>query len=132
MIGTLPVLDRRVDGVWHSPCDGIDWYLDDVGRRLDFLQQMGVQPIVAVPARPGKGADFVAPADVADRIACIRAQMFEFLSGQSVPTVDLDPILCPGGDCDGSRVDGVHVRPELAPAVLGQVLDAAVGLLDIP
>jgi peptidoglycan/LPS O-acetylase OafA/YrhL len=129
VIGTLPVLDRKIDGVWRDPCGGIDWYLADAGRRLDYLDAQGIVPIVAVPARPGRGADFVAPPDVGERIDCIRRQMFEFLAARNVAVIDMDTILCPGGTCDESRVDGVHVKPELAPEVLDWLLDQVLAIL---
>jgi peptidoglycan/LPS O-acetylase OafA/YrhL len=128
MIGTLPTLDRQVDGVWHAPCEGIRWYLDDVAARVDWLAAQGVRPILAVPARPGRGATFVAPDDVGERIDCIREQLFQFAAANELATIDLDLVLCPDGACDETRVDGVHVKPELAGAVLDWILDRTLDL----
>jgi hypothetical protein len=129
MIGTLPTLDRRVEGVWHAPCDGIGWYLDDVAARVDWLQAQGVTSILAIPARPGQGATFVAPDDVGERIGCIRRQLAEFATQRRLDTIDLDLVLCPGGECDGARVDGVHVKPDLAGHILDWVLDRSLELI---
>ncbi len=132
MIGQAPVLDHRVDGAWVAPCESIDWYLRDVGERIDWLRARGLPVVFVLPARLGEHSQFSVPADYEARMNCVRAALVPFLQKEDVPTVDMDPELCPADDCEALRSrDGVHVDPDKAPAVLdwlvGEVLAAARG-----
>ena len=132
VLGQVPMADRLVEGEWREPCEGIDWYLDDIGARVDDLLSRGAVPVVGIPARPGSGSNFFYPGDVDARSACVRDQMTAYLDAIGAATIDLDDALCPDDDCELLRtVDGVHVDPEFAPEVLDWLLDetiAAAGL----
>jgi hypothetical protein len=119
VLGQAPSVDRLVEGVWRHPCDGIEWYLDDVSARIEFLRAAGIDVVFALPGRPGDRADYVLADDATERFECIRGQLRTFLDAHFVRTIDLDQILCPDDDCNAVRsIDGTHVDPEHAPAVL--------------
>ncbi|MBV1892614.1 MAG: acyltransferase [Ilumatobacteraceae bacterium] len=127
VLGQAPMADRLVDGDWVEPCESMDWYLDDVSERIDYLRGEGVTVVFALPARPGKGADYFFPGNVEERAACVRDTLEPFLEDLNVPIVDLDLILCPDDECNQTRpIDGVHVGVELAPDVLDWLLDQAL------
>ena len=132
VLGQVPMADRFVDGEWRNPCDGIDWYLDDIDARVEDLRSRGAVPVVAIPAPPGSGSNFFYPGDVDARSVCVRDQMTTWADANGVAAIDLGDALCTGGDCERLRtVDGVHVDPEFAPEVLDRLLDetiAAAGL----
>ena len=124
MVGLTGAVDRQMDGEWYGPCDGLDWYVDDVAARVDFLRGRGVDVVFALPATLGSRSTFMMPDDHVARMACVRAALSTMLTGRGVPVVDLEPYLCPDGDCDAIRsVDGVHVTGEFA----GPALDWLVG-----
>jgi len=124
VLGVAPTADRFVDGEWTHPCDSIDWYLADIADRIEFLRGEGLTVVFALPARPVTGATYFLPDDADARFACVRAALIPFLDSHDVAIVDLDTILCPGDDCDRLRtIDGLHVDPEFAPAVLDWLLD---------
>jgi peptidoglycan/LPS O-acetylase OafA/YrhL len=130
VLGQAPVIDRLVDGKWRGPCDGIEWYLDDVARRVEFLRDNDVQPVLALPARFGRHATFMLTDDHPERIECVRTAMRDFGDVESIDIIDLDPLLCIDDDCDARRsADGVHVDPHLAPTVLDELLDVALATL---
>jgi peptidoglycan/LPS O-acetylase OafA/YrhL len=122
-LAQAPTADRLIDGTWIGPCDGIDWYLADVAQRIEFLEARGIDVVFAIPARPGTRATFFLPGNVDERFRCVREQVIPFLAQRGVTAIDLDEFLCPDGDCDRVRADGVHVDAEHAPAVLDQLLD---------
>mgnify|MGYP003335226589 FL=1 len=125
MVGQPPILDVLVDGVWRGPCDGIGWYLDDVGHRVELLRALGVPPVLALPAPPGPNSRFMYPDDYAARSACVRAGMARAAARWRVPVIDLAAVLCPDGRVDPCRTtarDGIHVEAQWA----GPVLDAIV------
>ena len=131
VVGQAPVVDHRIDGEWQGPCDSIDWYLDDLNQRVEFLRGEGVQPILAIPARYGERAAFMVEDDHLERMTCIRSAMFEFALRNDVEHLELDPLLCPDDDCDARRsADGIHVDPEFAPLVLDELLDDVLALVD--
>jgi hypothetical protein len=124
LLGQAPSVDRLVDGVWRHPCDGIDWYLDDLAARVEWLQERDVEVIVALPAPPGRRATFVLPDDANDRMTCIRDQLDAALPAWGARKIDLGAVLCPDGDCDRLRSgDGTHVDPAKATTVLDWVID---------
>lgn len=128
MLGQAPVLDRFVQGRWMHPCESIEWYLGDLERRIAFLRQAGVEVVFALPARPGRRATFIIPDDQVQRMECIRAELTGLLERLEVAWIDLDEFFCPDDDCDAVRTrDGAHVDPELAPAMLDLIVDAALG-----
>ncbi len=132
MVGQAPVLDHRVDGKWVAPCQSIDWYLRDVGQRIEYLRGRGLSLVFVLPARLGEHSQFSVPSDFEARMNCVRDALVPYLANAAVPTVDMDPELCPANDCEALRTrDGVHVDPDKAPAVLGwlvgEVLAAASG-----
>lgn len=129
MVGQAPVLDHQVDGRWVPPCESIDWYLDDVQLRVESLRDRGLPVVFVLPARLGERSQFSVPSDFEPRMNCVRAALVAFAERMDLPTVDLDPVLCPTNDCNALRSrDGVHVDPDHAPEVLdwlvGAVLDA--------
>ena len=132
VLGQAPVIDHEVDGEWRHPCSGIEWYLDDVARRLDFLAQSVVPVVFALPASPGRGTDWIVPDDFEARYVCVRSALTKFLADRGVATIDLDEQLCAERACDDTRVDGVHVRPELAPPILDWLLDHSLELVGRP
>ena len=127
MIGQAPVLDHLVDGAWVPPCDSIDWYLRDVQQRIDYLRGRGLPVVFVLPARLGERSQFSVPADFEQRMKCVRAALVPFAAQAGVPTVDLDPVLCPANDCEALRSrDGVHVDPDRAPEVLDWLVGAVL------
>ncbi len=127
MIGQAPVLDHLVDGAWVAPCQSIDWYLRDVQRRVDFLRERGLPVVFVLPARLGERSQFAVPADFEARMMCVRAALVPFAKQAGLPTVDLDPVLCPANDCDALRTrDGVHVDADRAPEVLDWLVGAVL------
>jgi len=124
VLGQVPMADRLVDGEWREPCEGIEWYLADIGARVTDLRQRGADAVVALPARPGDGSGFFYPGDVDARSLCVRSQMEAYLLANDITTVDLDDVLCVDDECNRLRtIDGVHVDPEYAPEVLDWLLD---------
>ena len=129
VLGQAPVIDRQIDGEWQGPCDSIDWYLDDVARRVEFLRSEGVRPVLAMPARFGERVSFMVEDDHRERVGCVRSAMLGFALRQDVEHIDLDQVLCPNNDCDARRdADGIHVDPEFAPLVLDEILDDVLAL----
>jgi len=129
VLGQAPVIDHQIDGEWQGPCDSIDWYLDDLARRVEFLRSEGVRPVLAIPAPYGERVLFMVEDDHPERVSCVRSAMLAFASQYDIEPVDLDPILCPDGDCDALRgADGIHVDPEFAPQVLDELLDEVLAL----
>jgi hypothetical protein len=125
MVGVAAALDRYVDGEWEHPCDGIGWYTDDLARRIEFLRSRDMRVVFALPAPPGPAVQFILPSDYEERYACVRAELGEFLATQPVDVIDLAEVLCPD-DCGSTRVDGLHVRADLASDVLDWILDRAL------
>ncbi|MEP6297974.1 MAG: acyltransferase, partial [Ilumatobacter sp.] len=124
VIGQAPAVDRYVDERWTHPCESESWYLDDVRNRIEYLRSQDVEPVLALPARYGKGADFILPDDYDARIRCVRTSLAALAFEQQVDTVDLDGLLCFGDDCNGRRRrDGIHVDPEVAIDVLNELVD---------
>ncbi len=124
VIGQAPTVDRYVDGRWTHPCESESWYLDDVRNRIEFLRSQDVEPVLALPARFGKGADYILPDDYDARMRCVRTSLAALAFEQQVDTVDLDGLLCSGDDCNGRRRrDGIHVDPEVAIDVLNELVD---------
>lgn len=127
VLGQAPTVDRLVDGVWRHPCEGIDWYLDDLTARIEWLQDRGVDVVVALPAPPGKRATYVLPDDAAERVSCIRTELEGAVGRWGVRAIDLGAVLCPDGDCDRLRSgDGTHVDPAKASDVLNWVIDRSL------
>ncbi len=132
VLGQAPVIDHVIDGEWQGPCDSIDWYLDDLAGRVEFLRGEGVRPILAIPARYGERVSFMVEDDHRERMGCVRSAMLGLASRLDVEHVDLDQILCPNDDCDARRdADGIHVDPEFAPVVLDELLDGVLELIAI-
>jgi len=133
VLGQVPMADRLVDGEWREPCEGIEWYLSDIGDRVTDLRERGAEAVVALPARPGDGSGFFYPGDVDARSLCVRSQMEAYLQANDITTIDLDDVLCADDDCNRLRtVDGVHVDPEYAPEVLEWLLDETLAAVDLP
>jgi peptidoglycan/LPS O-acetylase OafA/YrhL len=129
VLGQAPVIDRLIDGQWQGPCAGIDWYLDDLGQRVEFLRARNVEPVLALPARFGRFITFMVSDDHEQRIECVRAALLRFAIENGLSVVDLDPLLCVDGDCDARRTaDGVHIDSPVAPQVLDEVLDEVLAL----
>ena len=127
VVGQAPVIDRRIDGEWQGPCDSIDWYLDDLASRVEYLREQGVRPVLAIPARYGERVSFMVEDDHLERIACVRSAMLRFAADLDVEHIDLDQFLCPDDDCDARRgTDGIHIDPEFAPLVLDELLDDVI------
>lgn len=126
MIGTAPILDHFVDDRWVGPCDGIDWYLADVAKRVEYLRSKNVIPVLALTSWPGPNSQFIYPSDYTKRVECVRDAMRAFASFERISSFDLAQRLCASGPasmCDATRKDGVHVDSEDAPAVLNWVID---------
>ena len=133
VVGQAPVIDHLVDGEWHGPCDSIDWYLDDLTRRVEFLRAQGIRPILALPARFGQRVTYIVPDDQGERIGCVRSAMLGWAAGLDVEVVDLDQFLCPNDDCEVLRTgDGIHIDPAAAPDVLNEILDRVLEIGDTP
>jgi peptidoglycan/LPS O-acetylase OafA/YrhL len=129
VVGQAPVIDRQIDGEWQGPCDSIDWYLDDLANRVEYLREQGVRPVLAIPARYGQRVSFMVEDDHLERIACVRSAMLRFAADHDVGHIDLDQFLCPNDDCDARRdTDGIHIDPEFAPLVLDELLDGVLEL----
>ena len=132
VIGQAPVVDHLIDDVWQGPCDGIDWYLEDVRLRIAFLRGEGVRPVLAIPAPYGQRVSFMVEDDHRERIGCVRSAMLGFAGELDLDHIDLDEFLCPAGDCDARRdADGIHVDSEFAPEVLDELLDRVVQTMEL-
>ncbi len=92
VVGQAPVIDRQIDGEWQGPCDSIDWYLDDLAKRVEYLREQGVRPVLAIPARYGERVSFMVEDDHLERIACVRSAMLRFAADLDVEHIDLDPV----------------------------------------
>jgi peptidoglycan/LPS O-acetylase OafA/YrhL len=131
MIGTAPILDRLVNDQWVGPCDGIDWYLADVAKRVEYLRSKNVIPVLAITSWPGPNSQFIYPSDYTKRVECVRDEMKAFAVFDGISSFDLAPRLCPSGPgsaCDATRKDGVHVDSEVAPAVLDWVINQTLNV----
>jgi hypothetical protein len=131
MIGTAPILDRFVNDQWVGPCDGIDWYLADVAKRVEYLRSKNVIPVLAITSWPGPNSQFIYPSDYTKRVECVRDEMKAFALFEGISSFDLAPRLCasgPGSACDATRKDGVHVDSEVAPAVLDWVINQTLNV----
>jgi len=127
MLGQAPALDHFVNGSWVAPCQSIDWYLADVQQRIEYLRSRDIPVVFALPAVLGSKSRFAVPDDYAQRMTCIRERLAPWLADLGVPTIDLNDVLCPAGDCEALRtVDGVHVDAEHAREVLDWVIDSAL------
>ena len=83
--------------------------------------------VFVLPARLGEHSQFSVPADYEARMNCVRAALVPFAERLQLPTVDLDPVLCPANDCNALRTrDGVHVDPDRAPEVLDWLVGAVL------
>ncbi len=131
VLGQLPVLDRLVDGNWRHPCEGIGWYLSTLDDRVEYLSGRGVDVVLALPSPLGQGATWIVPDDVDARVACVRSEMVIWMAKTDAKMFDLRDRLCPLGNCDNTRVDGVHVREELANDVLDWILDRVLEAHDL-
>ena len=130
VLGQAPVIDRQIEGEWQGPCDGIDWYLDDVAARIEFLHNEGVRPVLAIPARYGERVSFMVEDDHLERVGCVRAAMLGLAARVGADVIDLDPVLCPDDDCNALRSDdGIHVDAPFAPEVLDELLDDVLELV---
>lgn len=124
VIGQAATVDRLIEEVWTHPCDSMSWYEDDVRERIEFLRSVGIEPVIALPARFGRRVTFILPDDYADRMSCVRASLTALAADEGIDTVDLDGLLCIGEDCEGRRTrDGVHIDPEVAGEVLDELVD---------
>jgi peptidoglycan/LPS O-acetylase OafA/YrhL len=129
MVGNRPIVDHRVGGQWISPCDDMQWYIEDLRVRLDWLESHADRVVVVLPAWGGRGLSFFATDDHLVRTACVREQMTGVVAGSGAALIDLSTILCPlgpEGACPDIRLDGLHVVAAEAPGVLDWVLDAAL------
>jgi hypothetical protein len=119
VLGMSVALDHQVNGAWKSPCDDLSWYTSDVQQRLDYFHRFGVPVIFVLPANLGRRATFVMPDDYATRMTCVRSALAALMARNNVPYIDLDPVVCPGGNCEAVKSgDGVHVDPPHAAEVL--------------
>ena len=128
MVGNRAVVDHLVDGRWISPCIDMQWYVEDLRTRIDWLAARAERVVVVLPAWGGEGASFFATDDHLVRTACVREQMRALVAGSGATLIDLAEVLCPDGPelpCPELRRDGLHVKAEEAPAVLDWLLDRA-------
>jgi hypothetical protein len=127
MVGQAPTVDRFVDGRWISACDGMQWYLDDLEKRITYLEAHTAQTVMVLPSWGGTLITWFLPADHAQRYACVRRDMRDLAQRMHVPVIDLAEELCPAGPVDpcnqDREQDGLHVDPEDAPAVLEWLLE---------
>ena len=124
VLGMAPIYDHLVDGQWVGPCQSVDWYLDDVSLRIDYLRRRGLDVVFVLPSHLGERSVFTVPDDHPARMECIRAALKDFLAVQQVPFVDLEQKLCPDGACNTYRSrDGMHVDPDHAPEVLDWLVE---------
>jgi len=127
VLGMAPVLDHKIDGQWVHPCTSIDWYLKDVAERLDFFHSRNVPVVWALPGQLGQHSQFLVPDDYRERMDCVRAGLTKFAADQGVPTIDMQPAVCPNDDCEAVRGgDGVHVDAAAAPKVLNWLIDEVI------
>lgn len=130
VLGQAPIIDRLVDGVWIDPCIDMRWYLHDVGRRVAYMRRHVGDVVLTLPSWGGPGATWSLPDDHQLRTGCVRDQLRALAERIGVRTVDLADMLCPDGPssrCNDLRsLDGTHVDPEDAPAVLDWLLDRSV------
>lgn len=126
LLGNSPMVDHLVGGRWIGPCDGIDWYTDDLAARVAYLRTHVDEVVLAVPSWLGRKGSFLSSEDHRDRSACIRDELTAFAGTLALRTVDMAELLCPAGpagECNELReADGMHVDPEDAPAVLEWLL----------
>ena len=127
MVGNAPIVDRLVGDRWVGPCDDLQWYAEDVTRRIDYLRSHAGRVVLVLPAWGGDKARFLATDDHLERSACIRSRLLALAGDLEVPVIDLAEILCPSGPdgpCSDLReTDGTHVDPDDAALVLGWLLD---------
>jgi hypothetical protein len=127
MVGQAPTVDRFVDGRWISTCDGTQWYMDDLQKRITYLEAHSAQTVMVLPSWGGTLITWFLPADHAQRYACVRRDMRALAQRMHVPVIDLAEELCPAGPvepCNQDREqDGLHIDPEDAPAVLEWLLE---------
>jgi hypothetical protein len=123
MIGQAPIVDALVHGVWQGPCDGIDWYVEDVHHRVELL--------LALPAPPGANSRFMYQDDYALRSGCVRRQLADAAARWGVPVYDLADAFCPDGPdraCSRTARDGIHVEPQFAEPALSALVDGVRAL----
>ena len=119
VLGMSVALDHQVNGAWYSPCDNLDWYTSDVQQRLDYFRRFDVPVVFVLPANLGSRSTFIMPNDYPARMMCVRSALAALMARNNVPYIDLDPAVCPAGDCDAVKSrDGVHIDPEHAADVL--------------
>jgi peptidoglycan/LPS O-acetylase OafA/YrhL len=129
VLGQAPTVDRLIEDRWLGPCDSLDWYLEDVAQRVEFLRSQGTEPVLALPARFGQRITYILEDDHADRIACIRGALAATADRLGIDTIDLDDVLCRDDDCESLRtIDGVHVDAAVAPQVFNEVIDRVLEL----
>ncbi len=130
VLGQAPLVDRLVDGAWIGPCTDMRWYLRDVEKRMAYMQRHVPNVVLALPAWGGPGATWSLPDDHQLRTACVRDQLSALAGRAGVRTIDLADELCPEGPtsrCNDLRsLDGTHVDPEDAPAVLDWLLARSI------
>lgn len=130
VLGQAPIIDRLVDGEWIDPCIDMRWYVHDVSERIAYMQRHVRDVVLTLPSWGGPGATWSLPDDHQLRTGCVRDQLRALADRTGVRTVDLADILCPDGPssrCNDLRsLDGTHVDPEDAPAVLDWLLDRSV------
>ncbi|MEM8748235.1 MAG: acyltransferase family protein, partial [Actinomycetota bacterium] len=126
VLGQAVVLDRRVDGEWAHPCDAIEWYLDDIEQRVEWLRDAGAHVVFALPSRLGRNARFIVPDDADRRVNCVRTALRERMIDLEVDLIDLAPLFGPAGSCDAiRRGDGIHVDADHAGPVLVDLVEQA-------
>ncbi|MEM9040863.1 MAG: acyltransferase family protein [Actinomycetota bacterium] len=126
VLGQAVVLDRRVDGEWAHPCDAIEWYVDDVERRVEWLRSADAHVVFALPSRLGRNARFIVPDDADRRVNCVRTALRDRMIDLEVDLIDLAPLFCPAGSCDAiRRGDGIHVDADHAGPVLVDLVEQA-------
>ena len=124
VVGTGAVLDRKLDGSFHGPCDPVarDWYRADVEARLTYLHDHADRVALVLPAWAEDWSGWVNPSDHVARTDCVRTTLRAAAAAVGkVTVVDLADELCPQGRdaCQPVReTDGVHIDPDDAPEVL--------------
>lgn len=132
MVGQAPIVDALVDGRWRHPCDGIDWYLEDLAHRVELIRALSVVPVLALPAPPGPNSRFMYQDDYVRRSTCVRDALRGAAGRWRVPTYDLADAFCPGGrvdPCAATVQDGIHVGPQWAAPALGRLVVRVRGIV---
>lgn len=136
VLGQAVVIDRLIGDQWVQPCGDMAWYRDDIAKRIAYLDAHVGGVVLALPAWGGPLSTFFVPDDHIAREGCVRDQLQTTARAAGASVVDLADVLCPDGPANSCpplrELDGLHVDPEDAPAVLDWLLDNVLAVAHDP